>query len=126
MGAIGVVLGVKVLRNLIVHYKNLVSIVMVICMLWYSLMVLLLGLLKLAQHPKNLGSYMLFNKLSWYGSIVIMGCDYLVATLYFKNAIALYIDKISSSRIRKICLFTWLILFIALILTMISDLIITG
>ena len=126
MGAIGVVLGVKVLRNLIVHYKNLVSIVMVICMLWYSLMVLLLGLLKLVQNTKDLLINMLFFKLFGYGSLVIMGCDYLVATLYFKNAIALYIDKISSSRIRKICLFTWLILFIALILTMISDLIITG
>jgi hypothetical protein len=60
MGAIGVVLGVQVLRRLSVHYKNPVSIVMVFCMGWYSLMVLLLGLLKLVQDPKDFLVYLLF------------------------------------------------------------------
>ena len=98
---------------------------MVLCMFWFSLMLLFQGVFMLARKAINPTSFIILYKCTYYGICVIMSCDFLVATLFLKNAVSLHTGKISSSLLNKLCLFTWIFFSITLIITFIIDMIST-
>ena len=121
LGAIGTILGAKVLKGIIMNYKNAITITMVMCCVWYSLMMLFQGVFMLARKTINTKLFIILYKLSFYGVCVIICCDFLVATLYLNNAVSLNTSKISSSLLNKICLSAWIFFSIALVTTIIID-----
>lgn len=125
MGLTSFGFGLMVLRNVVIHEKNPITITMVFSMVWVSIMLLLQGLLLLMKSDICKVSFIVVYKLTMYGIDTIMACDFLVAKLYLRNAVALYTDKCSTI-LTKTCLFTFLALFVAVIITMIVDVVNTS
>jgi hypothetical protein len=121
LGTTGIILGTKVLKSVIINYKNAITTTMVLCMVWHSLMLLSQGVLMLARKALNSISFIILYKCAYYGLTVIMSCDFLVATLFLKNAVSLHTAKVSSSLLNKLCLFTWIFFPITLLITFIID-----
>ena len=114
-------LGVKVLKGVIMNYKNAITITMVLCCVWFSLMLLFQGVFMLARKTINTKLFIILYKFTFYGVCVIMGCDFLVATLYLNNAVSLNTTKITSNLLNKLCFSTWIFLTIIFVIVAIID-----
>ena len=120
MGTIGLILGLKVFRSAIMYDKNPITISMVLCMSLYSVMILAEGItiLNVANIEKD--SFIILIKLTWFGECIVMSCDFLVATLYLRNAVLLYTDKYSNI-LTKMLFFTWIAFSVVLVIYEIID-----
>jgi hypothetical protein len=75
----------------------------------------------LARKKINTKLFITLYKFTFYGVCVIMGCDFLVATLYLNNAVSLNTTKISSSLLNKLCFSTWICITIVFVISAIID-----
>jgi len=115
-----------VLRYVVKHDKNIVTVTMVTCMVFFAAMQLFQGLLLwILQIPGvNVKSFLIMYKFSTCGASIIMSCDFLVATLYLKNAVSLFTEE-QFNRLTKICIFIYVSLTITVVVSMIIDFIST-
>ena len=124
MGTCGLILGLIVMRKVTTHQKNPITITMVLCSAWYCLMICSEGIFWLIRERIYAKSFIILIKLTWYGVCILMSCDFLVATLYLKNALSLYTDKYSSF-LNKVLFSTWIIFPMILVICLIIDLVYT-